>query len=362
MDKRFLEISEKVRAGIRLNAEDGLYLFSCHHLLELGQLADSVKKAKSGNKVFYNVNRHLNLTNVCTSRCRFCAFGVGSNDPTAYVMTIEEALRLAEEAHLDGATELHIVSALHPDLPFSYYLNMVCELHSHYPDLIIQAFTAVEIEYFSRISGLSINEVLSQLKEAGLSSLPGGGAEILDDSLRSVLCPRKADSQQWLDVHRTAHNLGIRTNATMLYGHIETPEQRIQHLLKLRELQDETGGFMAFVPLAFHPDNTELRDIKRVSAVDDLKTIAISRLMLDNFDHVKAFWIMLGIPIAQIALKFGADDLDGTVVEEKITHAAGATTDVGISREEIERLITGAGLIPVERDTLYRELKVGSLC
>lgn len=358
MDKDLQPIVEKVQQGIRLDASDGLTMLRSHDLVTLGQLASVKKQSHSGNKAFYNVNRHLNLTNVCQSLCSFCAFGVEADHPDAYVMSKEDALRVASEAEAIGATELHIVSALHPTLSFDYYLDLVSTLHQAYPHMIIQAFTAVEIEYFSRISGKSIPQVLQEFQAAGLEGMPGGGAEILDDSLRSVLCSKKASSQEWLDVHYQAHKLGIHTNATMLYGHIESLEQRINHLLSLRELQDQTGGFMAFIPLPFHPDNTNLKHIQRTSAVEDLQMIAVSRLMLDNFAHIKAFWIMLGIQVAQIALKFGADDLDGTVVEEKIMHAAGASTAIGITIHDICRLISAAGLEPVERDTFYREIEV----
>jgi len=358
MDKALQPIVEKVEQGIRLDAQDGLTMLESHDLITIGQLAYGQKLKQSGHKVFYNVNRHLNLTNVCQSLCSFCAFGVEADHPDAYVMDKEQALQVAREADAIGATELHVVSALHPTLTFDYYLDLIKTLHQNYPQMIIQGFTAVEIEYFARISGMSIEQVLRELQAAGLEGLPGGGAEILDDSLRSVLCSKKASSQQWLDVHYQAHKLGIRTNATMLYGHIESREQRINHLITLRELQDKTGGIMAFIPLPFLPDNTSLSHITRTSAVEDLQMIAISRLMLDNIDHIKAFWIMLGIQVAQIALKFGADDLDGTVVDERIMHAAGAETARGITRDDICRLIVSAGLKPVERDTFYREVEV----
>lgn len=353
MDKRWLSIKEKVENGERLNKDDGIYLFSVKDILSLGELARQVKLKKTGRDVYFNVNRHINLTNVCASRCKFCAFGKGLDDPEAYVMDVEEAVRLGREALPMNITELHVVSALHPELPFQYYIDVTRALHEAFPDIHIQGFTAVEIQYFSDISGLSVREVLQALKDAGLSSLPGGGAEILNDDLRRLTCPRKATSQQWLNVHRTAHQLGMRTNTTMLYGHIETIEDRVNHLIKLRELQDETGGIQSFIPLPFHPHNTAMSHIVRTTAVDDLKMLSISRLMLDNVDHVKAFWIMLGVQVAQVSLEFGVDDLDGTVVEEKITHAAGASTEPGIAKSELIRLIRNAGYNPVERDTVY---------
>jgi len=353
MEKRLEEIAAKVDSGERLTREDGIYLFSVNDLLALGKMARTVKWRKTGRDVFFNVNRHINLTNVCVSQCEFCAFGRNQYTAGAYTMTVEDALKLAREAMPMKITELHVVSGLHPKLPFEYYVQVISELHREFPDVHLQAFTAVEIQYFSKISGLSVREVLETLKAAGLGSLPGGGAEILKDEVRAAVCPRKASSQEWLEVHRTAHQLGLRTNATMLYGHVETVEDRVDHLLLLRELQDETRGFQAFVPLPFHPENTRLSHIQRTTAVEDLKVVAVSRLMLDNIDHVKAFWIMLGLPLAQISLEFGADDLDGTVVEEKITHAAGAKTELGIAKSELIRLIKQAGYNPVERDTLY---------
>lgn len=358
-EKQFLEkVADRINNGERLTREDGLRLFQCRDLLQVGLLARSVKKRKSGNYVFFNVNRHINLTNVCHSLCQFCAFGREADAAGAYTMTCEEALAIGREAAAEGATELHIVSALHPDRPFSYYRDILAALHAEFPQMQMQAFTAVEIEHFSRISGLSIEEVLKTLKEAGLIAMPGGGAEVFSSRVRDKLCPRKASGERWLEIMETAHRLGIKTNATMLYGHIETLEERVDHLIALRELQDRTGGFQAFIPLKFHPENTALSHIQPTTAFEDLQLLAISRLMLDNFDHIKAFWIMLGVDVAQISLNFGADDLDGTVIEEKITHAAGARTALGITRDQLLTLIRQTGLVPVERDTLYNVLKV----
>ena len=352
------EIEEKVMSGGRLSREDGIALYGVNDILFLGALARFVKEKKTGNYAYFNVNRHINLTNVCVNRCKFCAFSADLGDSHAYTMTREEILARALEAPKIGATELHIVSGLHPEKPFDYYLEAIRICKEALPDIHIQAFTAVEIDYFAKLTGMDARGVLQTLKEAGLGSMPGGGAEIFSGRVRGLTCENKASGKRWLEIMRTAHELGLRSNATMLYGHVETVEERIDHLIKLRELQDETGGFQSFIPLAFHPDNTELTGIKRTTAYDDIKTIAISRLMLDNFDHVKAFWIMLGLKISQLSLDFGADDLDGTVVEEKITHMAGAQTDESIEKEELINLIKDAGRTPVERDTLYNIIRI----
>jgi aminodeoxyfutalosine synthase len=352
------EIGEKVEKGIGLSKSDALTLINSDDIISLGQLASRVKERKTGNYAYFNVNRHINLTNICVSRCKFCAFSRDKTDADAYTMTIDEVLEKAQQARHLGITEFHIVSGLHPDLPFDYYLEVISGLKKLMPDVHIKAFTAVEINYFSKISNLSIKEILIKLKEAGLGSLPGGGAEILNHRVREAVCPKKADTEEWLEVMRIAHSLGLKSNATMLYGHIETLEDRIDHLLTLRKLQDETGGFQSFIPLPFHPQNTQLLDFKKPSAFESLKMLAISRLILDNFPHIKAFWIMLGLKVAQLSLLFGADDIDGTVVEEKITHAAGAQTDQSVSREELLELIFSTGRIPVERDTLYNVIRV----
>lgn len=349
-------IEKKVTRGERLTAEDGCLLYEETDLLRLGTLARRAKERQSGPHAYFNVNRHINLTNICVSRCRFCAFCRDEDHPEAYLMGIEEALAAAEEAIPMGITELHIVSGLHPTQPFEYYLDVIRQCHARFPQLHLQAFTAVEIGYFSEISGLSVTEVLSRLKSAGLGSMPGGGAEIFNPSLRKDLCHRKASADEWIETMRTAHSLGLRSNATMLYGHLESHRDRVDHLLRLRQLQDETGGFQSFIPLPFHPGNTELDHLRRTSAHDDLRTIAISRLLLDNFLHIKAFWIMLGLKVSQLSLYFGADDLDGTVVEERITHAAGADTGQYLAREALIELIAETGFTPVERDTLYRHL------
>jgi aminodeoxyfutalosine synthase len=351
------KISEKVDRGERLSREDALVLMNSTDLISIGRLAKKVKGKKTADFVFFNVNRHINLTNVCISRCKFCAFSRDLGDTDAYTMTIDNVMDIARSAIDTGITEFHIVSGLHPALPFDYYLEVISRLKDLMPEVHIQAFTAVEIQYFAKISTLSVREVLTRLKEAGLGSLPGGGAEILNSRVREAVCAKKASSEEWLEVMRTAHQLGLKSNATMLFGHIETGQERIEHLLRLRDLQDETAGFQSFIPLPFHPQNTQLTGFRKPSAFESLKMLAVSRLVLDNFPHVKAFWIMLGLKLAQLSLLFGVDDLDGTVVEERITHAAGAETGQSISREELLDLIFATGSTPVERDTIYNVIR-----
>src|SRR5438067_4571399 len=310
INPRIADIRDKVHAGERVSFDDGLALEASADLFTLGELANVVRERKNGNNVYYNVNTHLNATNVCVYRCTFCAFRSDLKSPKGYVMSDEQILERAAEADRNGATELHIVGGLHHQLPYEWYLNVVKIIHQVYPRLHLKAYTAVEWDWFSRLTGRPTRDILAEFKEAGLGSLPGGGAEIFHPEVRDIICEHKADAGAWLRIHREAHQLGLRSNATMLYGHIEKPLHRIDHLCKLRELQDETGGFQTFIPLAFHPDNTRLSDIKKTSGVMDLRVMAISRLMLDNFPHIKAYWIMLGIKTAQVALSFGADDLD----------------------------------------------------
>jgi aminodeoxyfutalosine synthase len=350
-------IREKVEAGRRLTVEDGLALEESRDLFELGALANLVRERYNGNRAYYNVNTHINPTNVCVYRCDFCAFRADLGEDRAYVMDEAQIRERARQAHGRGATELHIVGGLHHKLPFEYYVDVVRWVKDAAPEIHVKAYTAVEVEFFAQIARLSIREVLERLVGAGLGSLPGGGAEIFHPEVREKICGAKASTETWLEVHRTAHRLGLNSNATMLYGHIDRPIHRIDHLVRLRELQDETRGFQTFIPLAFHPDNSRMDDIPKPSAVMDLKTMAISRLMLDNFPHIKAYWVMLGIKTAQVALAFGADDLDGTVVHEKIYHEAGAETPQEVSVAEIRRLIEEAGREPVERDTLYRRVE-----
>jgi aminodeoxyfutalosine synthase len=353
-DQRLKPIAKKVLAGERLSMEDGIALYRSPDLLAVGWLANYVREKRHGNITYYNINRHINPTNVCVAHCKLCAFGRDPNAPGAYTFALEEIYERAEQGVREGATEFHIVGGLHPDLSFDHYLEMVRGLKRRCPTVHIKAFTMVEVHYFSRIAKLSIEEVLRKMKEAGVDSCPGGGAEIFHPRVRKIICDHKTSGQMWLSTAKKTHEAGLRSNATMLYGHVETEEERVDHLVKLRELQDETHGFVAFIPLAFHPDNTALSHIPKPTGYADLRNIAVARLLLDNFDHIKAYWIMLSPSIAQIALRFGANDLDGTVVEEKIYHDAGAKTSEFTPRAELERLIRAAGRVPVERDTLYR--------
>jgi aminodeoxyfutalosine synthase len=352
-DARLEPIARRVLAGERLTAGDALSLYESHDLLAVGWLANHVREKRHGNVCYFNVNRHINPTNVCVAHCKLCAFGRSPDSPGAYTFALDEIFARAAQGASEGATEFHIVGGLHPDLPFEYYLDLIRGLKQRFPGVHLKAFTMVEVHYYARISKLSIRDVLMKMKEAGVDSLPGGGAEIFHPRVRKIICDHKVSGQMWLQIARTAHELGLRSNATMLFGHVETLEERVDHLIRLRETQDNTGGFVAFIPLEFHPSNTALSRLPKPTGFDDLKTIAVSRLVLDNFDHIKAYWIMLTPRIAQIALRFGANDLDGTVVEEKIYHDAGATTPEHLTRAELERLILAAGRVPVERDTLY---------
>jgi aminodeoxyfutalosine synthase len=349
-------IRAKVEAGERLSFDDGMVLERDSDLFTLGELANLLRERRHGRRTYYNVNEHLNPTNVCVYRCTFCAFRADLKSPKGYVMSDEQIVERAAEADAKGATELHIVGGLHHQLPYEWYLNVVRIIHNAYPQLHLKAYTAVEWDWFQRLTGRPTRDLLAEFKEAGLGSLPGGGAEIFHPDIRDKICEHKADPDSWIRIHREAHELGLRSNATMLYGHIEGPEHRIDHLLRLRALQDETSGFQTFIPLAFHPDNTGLSHIQKPSAIMDLRMIAIARLMLDNFAHIKAYWVMLGIPTAQLSLSYGADDIDGTVVHEKIYHDAGSDSPQELSVAELRRLIEEAGCEPIERDTLYREV------
>src|SRR5499433_4207288 len=353
-DPRLLPIAEKVFARERLNFDEAVMLYRSADILALGWLANNVRERMHGDVTYFNVNRHINPTNVCVAACRLCAFGRKKDAPGAYTMALEEAFATAASGYSEAVTEFHIVGGLHPDLPFQYFLDLCSGLKQRFPQVHLKAFTMVEVAYLARRAKLSIRETLEQLKSAGVDSLPGGGAEIFADRVRHIICDHKIDGDQWLDTAKLAHQLGLKSNATMLYGHVENDEDRVDHLLKLRALQDETGGFQTFIPLAFHPDNTPLEHLPKTTGMLDIKQIAVSRLVLDNFPHIKAYWQMLTPKIAQIALRFGADDLDGTVIEEKIYHDAGATTPQGMTRKELERLIREAGREPVERDTMYR--------
>jgi aminodeoxyfutalosine synthase len=355
---KLADIFHKVLDGERLTVEDGLRLYKSNDILELGHMANIERERKNGDKAYYIVNIHMNYSNICKNNCRFCAFSRQSaEEQGAYEMTIDEIMERAELVRDSGATEIHIVGGAHPTWPFSRYTEMIGKLHEAFPNVHLQAFTAVEIAHIAEVAKLSVRDTLKELKGAGLGSLPGGGAEVFSPRVRSIVCPEKLPGEEWLAVMREAHQLGLRSNATMLYGHVETDGERIDHMIRLRELQEETGGFMSFIPLAFHPMNTDLNEFPSTTGIMDLKTLAIARLMLDNFDHIKAFWIMLGIKLAQVSLRFGVDDIDGTVVEERITHSAGAETPQALTVQELERLIIEAGRIPVERYTLYSTIE-----
>ena len=353
-DPRLLPFADKVFAREPLTFDDAVALYRSADILALGWLANHVRERMHGNVAYFNVNRHINPTNVCVAACRLCAFGRKKDAPGAYTMALEEAYETAASGYSEAVTEFHIVGGLHPDLPFQYFLDLIAGLKARFPQVHIKALTMVEIAFLARRGKLSIEETLRQLKDAGLDSLPGGGAEIFNERVRRVICDHKIDGDQWLETARTAHTIGLKSNATMLYGHIENEEDRADHLIRLRSLQEETHGFQTFIPLAFHPANTPLQHLFPTTGMADLKSIAVSRLVLHNFPHIKAYWQMMSPKVAQIALRFGADDIDGTVIEEKIYHDAGATTPQGLRRRELMRLITEAGREPVERDTMYR--------
>jgi len=356
-DTRLHPILAKVEAGARLDFEDGLALYRSPDILAVGYMANVVRERKSGNVTWFNVNRHINPTDVCVASCRLCAFGKKAKDPRAYTWSHEEVWHRAGEGWSEAITEFHIVGGLHPELTLEWYCDMLRGLKQRFPNVHLKAFTMVEVAYLARRGKISIRETLEKLKAAGVDSLPGGGAEIFSERVRRIICDHKIDGDEWLETARQAHKLGLKSNCTMLYGHIETERDRVDHLLKLRALQDETGGFQTYIPLAFHPENTPLDYLPRTTGFDDIRAIAVARLLLDNIDHIKAYWIMMTPAIAQIAQRFGADDLDGTVVEEKIYHDAGATTSQSLRRGELLRLIREAGREPVERDTLYRPVE-----
>lgn len=356
-DARLTPIAEKVFSEERLNFDDGVALYRSPDILAVGWLANWVREKMHGDIAYFNVNRHINPTNVCVAACRLCAFGRKKDAPGAYTMALEEAWQRAAEGYSEAVTEFHLVGGLHPDLQLEYFLDLISGLKQRFPKVHIKAFTMVEIAYLAKRSKLSIRETIEKLKASGVDSMPGGGAEIFADRVRHIICDHKIDGGEWLETARIAHQLGMRSNATMLYGHVENDEDRVDHLMRLRALQDETGGFQTFIPLAFHPDNTALDHLPRTSGMTDIRQIAVGRLMLDNFGHIKAYWQMMTAKIAQIALRFGADDIDGTVIEEKIYHDAGAETPQGMRRADLVRLITEAGRIPVERDTLYRAVE-----
>ena len=350
---RLGDILEKVRDGERISVEDGLRLFQSPDLLSVGYLANIVRERKNGNNAYFIYNQHINYSNICTNLCKFCAFGKDKDSELAYEMTVEDVRQKVRERLSEPVTEIHMVGGIHPDLPYSYYTDLLKVIKEERPDVHIQAFTCVEIAHFAEISGLGIAGVLEDLKKAGLGSIPGGGAEVFSPRIRKLTCEKKLSGSGWIEVAKIAHGVGLHTNATMLYGHIESLEERLEHLDMLRKAQDETKGFLAFIPLSFHPKNTELSQLSRTSGVDDLKNIAVARCFLDNFPHIKAYWVMIGQKLSQIALSYGADDVDGTVKEEIITHMAGAETEQAMSREQLLRMIREAGRVPIERDTLY---------
>jgi aminodeoxyfutalosine synthase len=359
----FQEIAAKVRAQEPLDATDGVALFHHPNLLEVGQLANEVRERRHGQRTYFNRNLHINATNVCVAGCRFCSFArLQPGDPGAYTMTLEEAwgkLRARLDAG-DAISEIHIVNGLNDGLPFSYYTDLLAGLKRLAPHVHLKAFTAVEIHFFHQHYGMPVAEVLTRLCAAGLDSLPGGGAEIFAPRVRAKLCADKCTADEWLAVHRTAHAMGLRSNCTMLYGHVETVEERVDHLLRLRALQAETGGFQCFIPLAFHPDGNALARLPAPTATEDLRTFAVARLLLDNVPHLKAYWVMLGIKTAQTTQWFGANDIDGTLNEERIYHMAGAETPQSLGQAELVRLIEQAGRVPVERDTLYNVVAEGA--
>ncbi len=354
-------IRDKVLAGERLSDDDALALLEAADLAALGALANHVREARHGDLAFYNRNVHLNPTNVCVASCKFCSFARLDDQRASegYTMSLDEAVGKVLSRRSLGITEVHIVSGLHPDLPWDYYPELLARIRKAWPELAIKAFTAIEIHFFAEKFGKSYEQVLRELQAAGMDTMPGGGAEIFAPRVRRKICDDKATAEQWLEIHRTAHRLGIKTNSTMLYGHIERLDERVDHMRRLRALQDETGGFQVFIPLAFHPEHNMIgKAFPKPTGYDALRTLAVARLYLDNFDHIKAYWVSLGERLAQTALAFGVDDLDGTVLEERIYHMAGSTVPQALSERTLHQLIRAAGRVPAERDSLYRVLKV----
>lgn len=356
-DQRLKPILDKVIAGERLSFEDGVRLYRSPDILTVGYMANIVRERMHGNVTYFNVNRHINPTDVCVASCRLCAFGKRVKDPKSYTMSLEQVWTRAAEGWSESITEFHIVGGLHPELTLEWYCEMLRGLKERFPEVHLKAFTMVEIAYLARRQKICIRETIQKLIDAGVDSLPGGGAEIFSERVRRIICDHKIDGNEWLDTARLAHKMGLKSNCTMLYGHLETEEDRVDHLIKLREVQDDTRGFVTFIPLAFHPANTPLEHIASTTGFMDIREIAVSRLMLDNIPHIKAYWIMMTPAVAQIAQRFGANDIDGTVVEERIYHDAGATTSQGMRRGDLLRLIREAGRDPVERDTAYRPVQ-----
>lgn len=352
-DRRLLPIWEKVRDGRRLSFDEGMVCLTTADLFSLGRIADWAKRRVSGPYVYYVFNRQINPTNVCVLSCKFCDFATTKQAPNAYVMSTKEILARCR----GGIREVHVVGGMHPDWPFERYVDIIREIRGAYPEVTIKAYTAVEVDWFAEISGRSIEEVLITLREAGVDTLPGGGAEVFSERVHQAMYRPKIGAERWLAVHRIAHRLGIQTNATLLYGHIETYAERLDHMITLRELQDEAPGFLSFIPLAFQPGHTGIVE-RQASAIEDLRTIATSRLMLDNFPHVKAYWVMVGEDTASVALNFGADDVDGTIGEERIAHAANASSPLGLTRQRLIHMIREAGKVPVERDARYNVIAI----
>ena len=351
------DILEKINNSERLSIEDGIKLFKHPDLLAVGYLADIVRHRLNNDNAYFIYNQHINYSNICTNLCKFCAFGRDKSSDLAYEMNVSDVEKKVRERIDEPITEIHMVGGIHPDLPYSYYLDILRCIKSIRPEIHIQAFTCVELVHLAELAGKSLADTISELKEAGLGSVPGGGAEVFSPRVRKLTCERKLPGQGWLNAAKTVHEMGLKSNATMLYGHVETIRERVEHLDMLRTLQDETKGFLAYIPLAFHPKNTEMSSLSGTSAIDDLKNLAVARCFLDNFPHIKAYWVMIGIKLAQVALSFGADDVDGTIKEEIITHMAGAETEQAMTRDQLVRIISEAGRIPVERDTLYNVVK-----
>lgn len=353
------EIARKVEQERRLSREDGIRLYEHPDLNAVGWLANRVRERLNGNVAYYNINQHINPTNVCDKFCKFCAFYRTPKDGDAYSLSREQIqARVREKLH-EPITEIHMVGGVNPELPLGYYLDMIRAVHEVRPEVHVKALTMVEVADFARRTGRSLEAIIGDLREAGIGSFPGGGAEVMSARLHRLLFPKKIDFHGWLECAKTAHRAGLKSNATMLYGHVETTQEKVDHLILLREAQDETSGFMTFIPLAFHPENTKLDHLRKATAVEDLRNIAVARLLLDNFPHIKAFWIMISPRVAQIALSYGADDIDGTVTTEEIVHAAGAETSQNLTRNDLVTLIREAGRSPVERDTLYRPVETG---
>jgi len=363
-DKNLIEIAARVEAGERLSFEDGIALYATDDLPALGKLADTVRRRRHGSITYFNVNRHFNPTNICYADCKFCGFYRTPRQADAYTHNVDESLRIAGQAVAEGATELHITGGLNTKLPFSYFTDLLSSLKRQYPQLHLKAFTMVEFDHFAHFYKMTDEEVIQRLIEAGLDSCPGGGAEIFREPTRSMICAHKCDANRWLELVGKVHGAGLKTNATMLYGHIESIEDRVDHLMRLRAQQEKSGGFQCFIPLAFYPAETQLAHLPGPSGVDSLKTMAVSRLLLDNFDHLKAYWVMLGKRLAQVALHYGANDIDGTITEGgelTSSYSVEANNEVKMTKTDLINLIEDAGFDAVERDTVYNRIERNSI-